>query len=149
MPDKPQFEPDPIIRCRDYRIGAIGAGFIMADVHLASYQEARFPVVAIASRTKSHAEEVAKRWAIPNARDSAQALIEDPQVEILDIAFPPDQQPELIRQALRQKHIKAILAQKPLAVDFETAKAVVAEAKAAGKTLSVNQNMRFDQSMRS
>ena len=53
MPDNPQFEPDPVIRCRDYRIGAIGAGFIMADIHLASYKEAGFPVVAIASRTES------------------------------------------------------------------------------------------------
>jgi|SRR5271166_1494016 len=148
MTDKDQFEPDPVIRCRDYRIGAVGAGFIMADVQLASYQEAGFPVVAIASRTMSHAEEVARRWGIPKTHDSPEALIEDPQVEILDIAFPPDQQPGLIRHALRQKHIKAILAQKPLAVDLKTAKAVVAEAKAAGKTLSVNQNMRFDQSMR-
>ncbi len=148
MPDYPQFEPDPVIRCRDYRIGAIGAGFIMADIHLASYQEAGFPVVAIASRTQAHAEEVARRWGIPKTHCSPQALIEDRQVEILDIAFPPDQQTALIRHALRQKHIRAILAQKPLAMDLETAKAIVAEAKAAGKTLSVNQNMRFDQSMR-
>ncbi len=143
-----QFKPDPDIRCREYRIGAIGAGFIMADIHLASYHEAGFPVVAIASRTKSRAEEVARRWGISKTHDSPEALIEDPQVEILDIAFPPDQQPALIQLALRQKHIKAILAQKPLAIDLETAKAVVAEAKAVGKTLSVNQNMRFDQSMR-
>jgi predicted dehydrogenase len=33
-------------------------------------------------------------------------------------------------------------------MDFDTAKALAAEAKAAGKVLSVNQNMRFDQSMR-
>ena len=80
--------------------------------------------------------------------DNPQALIEDAQVEILDIAFPPDQQPDLIRQALKQPHIKAILAQKPLAMNFETARAFVAEAKAAGKMLSVNQNMRYDQSIR-
>ena len=148
MSAKPDFVPDPPIRCRDYRIGAIGAGFIMADIHLASYAEAGFPVVAIASRTRSKAEEVAKRWGIPKVHDNPAALIADPDVEILDIAYPPDQQPDLIRQALRQKHIKAILAQKPLALDFATAKALVAEAKAANKILSVNQNMRFDQSMR-
>jgi predicted dehydrogenase len=148
MSDTPKFLPDPPIRCRDYRIGAIGAGFIMADVQLASYKEAGFPVVAIASRTRKKAEEVAARWGIPTTHDSPQALIEDPNIEILDIAYPPDQQPELIRAALRQKHIKAILAQKPLALDFATAKEIVIESKAAGKILSVNQNMRFDQSMR-
>ena len=52
MTDKSKFQRDPLIRCRDYRIGAIGAGLIMADVQLASYQEAAFPVVAIASRSK-------------------------------------------------------------------------------------------------
>lgn len=148
MSGEPVFAPDPPIRCRDYRIGVIGAGFIMADVQLAAYQEAGFPVVAIASRTKSKADEVAKRWGIAKTRDNPQALIEDSDVEILDIAYPPDQQPALIRQALSQRHIKGILAQKPLALDFAAAKAVVAEAKAAGKRLSVNQNMRFDQAMR-
>jgi predicted dehydrogenase len=148
MSEKAAFIPDPPIRCREFRIGAIGAGFIMADVHLASYKEAGFPVVAIASRTPAKAREVAERWGIPKTHATPQALIEDPEVEILDLAFPPDQQPDLIRHALRQRHIKGILAQKPLALNFETAKAIVAEAKAAGKILSINQNMRFDQSVR-
>jgi predicted dehydrogenase len=148
MSDSAAFVPDPPIRCREFRIGAIGAGFIMADVHLASYKEAGFPVVAIASRTPAKAQEVAERWSIPKVHETPQALIEDPEVEILDLAFPPDQQPDLIRHALGQSHIKAILAQKPLALDFDSAKAVVGEARAAGKILSVNQNMRFDQSMR-
>jgi predicted dehydrogenase len=54
----------------------------------------------------------------------------------------------LIRHALRQKHVRGILAQKPLAMNFATAKALVEEAAATDKVLSVNQNMRFDQSMR-
>ena len=142
------FTPDPEIRCRDHRIGAIGAGFIMADVHLAAYREAGFPVVAIASRSPDKARAVAERWGIPRVHDTPAALIEDREVEILDIAFPPDQQPALIRHALRQPHIRAILAQKPLAMDHAEAQRLAAEAAAAGKILSVNQNMRFDQSMR-
>jgi predicted dehydrogenase len=75
-------------------------------------------------------------------------VVKDKQVEILDIAFPPDQQPALIRLACKQPHIKAILAQKPLAMDYKTAKALEALCEKSGKVLSVNQNMRFDQSMR-
>lgn len=142
------FVPDAPVRVASHRIGAIGAGFIMADVHLAAYHEAGFPVVAIASRTPAKAAEVAARWGIATVHDTPEALIEDPLVEIVDIAFPPDHQPALIRHALKQPHVKAILAQKPLALDFETAKALAADAKAAGKILSINQNMRFDQSMR-
>ena len=53
--------------------------------------------------------------------DTPEQLIEDADVEIVDLAFPPDQQPALIRHALKQKHIKAILAQKPLALSLEEA----------------------------
>ena len=121
---------------------------IMADVHLAAYRHARFEVVAIASRTQARAAEVAQRYGIPVVHATPAALIEDPRVDIVDIAFPPDQQPALIRHALAQPHIKAILAQKPLALDLAEARRLRNDAAAAGKVLSVNQNMRFDQSMR-
>ena len=97
MADPKGFTPDPPIRSRDLRIGCIGAGMIMAECHLAAYKEAGFPVVAIASRTKDRAAKVAERWGIAKVHDTPEALIEDPAVEILDLAFPPDQQPDLIR----------------------------------------------------
>lgn len=61
MPDISKFTPDPEIRCRDFRIGCIGTGFIMADVHLAAYADAGFDVVAIASRTAEKTRAVAER----------------------------------------------------------------------------------------
>ncbi|TAN15817.1 MAG: Gfo/Idh/MocA family oxidoreductase [Rhizobiaceae bacterium] len=142
------FSPDVEIRCRDYTVGCIGAGMIMAECHLAAYSEARFTVAAIASRTKAHAAEVARRWGIARVHDTPEELIADEGIDIIDIAYPPDQQPKLIRLALRQAHIKAVLAQKPLALSLEEAIRLRDEAEAAGKILSVNQNMRYDQSMR-
>ena len=148
MSDSKGFTPDPVVRSRGLRIGCIGAGMIMAECHLAAYAQARFPVVAIASRTKSKAEAVATRWGIPKVHDTPEALIADPSIEILDIAYPPDQQPGLIRAALKQPHIKGILAQKPLSLSLAEAIKLRDESAAAGKVLSVNQNMRYDQSMR-
>jgi predicted dehydrogenase len=142
------FQPDVEIRARSHRIGCIGAGMIMAECHLAAYAEAGFPVAAIASRTKERAAEVAKRWNIPKVHDTPADLIADPEVEIVDLAYPPDQQPALVRAALAAPHVKAILAQKPLALSLSEAIALRDEAEAAGKILSVNQNMRYDQSMR-
>ena len=142
-------QPDPEIRCRDFRIGAIGAGMIMAECHLKAYQLAGFPVAAIASRSRSRAEDLAKRYAIPATHDTPETLIEDPQIQIVDIAYPPHLQPALICLALRQPHVKGILAQKPLALSLDEARALRDEARAAGKILSVNQNMRYDQSIRS
>lgn len=142
------FAPDPEVRSKGLRIGCVGAGMIMAECHLAAYAEAGFPVVSIASRTRSRAEGVASRWGIPKVHVTPEALIEDPEVEILDLAYPPDQQPALIRHALKQPHIRGVLAQKPLALTLQNAIALREEAKASGKVLSVNQNMRYDQSMR-
>lgn len=143
-----EFEPDPPVRCRDYTIGCVGAGMIMAECHLAAYAEAGFRVAAIASRTRVNAEDVAKRWQIATVHDDPEALVNDPAIEIVDIAYPPDLQPDIIRAALRQPHIKAVLAHKPLALSLEDAIALRREADASGKILSVNQNMRYDQSMR-
>ena len=148
MSDALGFEPDQTIRCREYAIGCIGAGMIMAECHLAAYAQSGFKVAAIASRTFGKASAVATRWGIPRVHQTPEDLIADPSVEILDIAFPPDQQPALILAALKQPHIKAILAQKPLALSLSDAIALRDEAKAAGKVISVNQNMRYDQSMR-
>ncbi len=147
MSDPLGFEPDPKVTERGLKIGCIGAGMIMAECHLAAYREAGFPVAAIASRTKARAEAVAERWGIPKVHDTPEALIADPGIEIVDIAYPPDLQPELIRAALAQPHVRGILAQKPLALTLAEAIALRDEAAAAGKVLSVNQNMRYDQSM--
>ncbi|MEP2120315.1 Gfo/Idh/MocA family protein, partial [Bauldia litoralis] len=148
MADSKGFTPDPPIRSRGLKIGCVGAGMIMAECHLAAYKEAGFPVASIASRTRDHAAAVAERWGIAKVHDTPEALIADPEIEILDLAYPPDQQPDLIRLALKQPHIKGILAQKPLSLTLDEAIAVRDEAEAAGKVLSVNQNMRYDQSMR-
>ncbi|MCB1502207.1 MAG: Gfo/Idh/MocA family oxidoreductase [Bauldia sp.] len=148
MADAKGFTPDPPIRSKDLRIGCIGAGMIMAECHLAAYKDAGFPVVAIASRTKDRAAKVAERWGIPRVHATPKDLIEDPEVEIVDLAFPPDQQPDLVKHALKQPHIKAVLAQKPLSLTLAEAIDLREAAKAAGKILSVNQNMRYDQSMR-
>ncbi|KRC71812.1 oxidoreductase [Achromobacter sp. Root83] len=144
----PTLVPDPPVRERRFRIGCIGAGMIMAECHLAAYQQAGFTVAAIASRTRSKAAAVAERYGIPRVHEDPLALIADPQIEIVDIAYPPDLQPALIRAALRAPHVRGVLAQKPLALSLDEARALRDEARAAGKILSVNQNMRYDQSMR-
>lgn len=129
------FHPDPPVRVRDFKIGCIGAGMIMAECHLAAYKEAGFTVAAIASRTKAKADEVARRWGIATVHETPEALIADEAIQILDVAYPPDLQPALIRQALAQPHIKGILAQKPLALTLEEAISLRDEAAKAGKIL--------------
>src|SRR5262249_35041019 len=102
-------------RRKDRRIGCVGAGFIMRDCHLVAYRQAGFNPVAIASRDPAHARAVAELRGVPKFHTTVSDLLSDPQIEILDIAVPPDVQPGIIREAARHSdHIRGILAQKPL-----------------------------------
>lgn len=133
---------------RDWRIGCIGAGFIMNDCHLPNYIKAGYIPYAISSRTLKSAQTVADNFNIPNVYDSNTALMDNPDIEVLDVAVPPQDQLAVIREAVKRNHIKGILAQKPLGADFAEAQEVVRLCKDAGKILVVNQNMRYDHSMR-
>jgi predicted dehydrogenase len=136
-------------RRRDFRIGGIGAGFIMRDCHLVAYRQAGFNPVAIASRDRTHAHAIAERHQIPRCHERVADLLADSEIEVLDIAVPPDAQPGIIRQAVRHAdHIRGILAQKPLAMSYREAKECVELCAKARITLAVNQNMRYDQSVR-
>ena len=84
----------------DYGIGAIGAGFIMRDIHLRAYNEAGFDVVALASRTPENPRAAAEQNGVDTVYDTWQELLDDERVEIVDIAFPPDQQLEIVREAI-------------------------------------------------
>jgi predicted dehydrogenase len=136
-------------RRRDVGIGCIGAGFIMRDCHLVAYRQAGFNPVAIAARDAARAQAVAQAHGIPRCHATAAELFCDRTVEVLDIAVPPDVQPSLIREAVQHRaHIRGILAQKPLALTSREARECVQLCEQAGVVLAVNQNMRYDQSVR-
>ena len=74
---------------KDFRIGCIGAGFIVRDCHLVAYRNAGFNPVAVASRSLARAEETARLRGIPKVYAAYRQLLDDPDVEIVDIAYPP------------------------------------------------------------
>ncbi|MDZ4848450.1 MAG: Gfo/Idh/MocA family oxidoreductase [Pirellulaceae bacterium] len=136
-------------RDKNVGIGCIGSGFIMADCHLVAYRQAGLNPIAITARNMDRARQVAARHAIPKVYEDYRELLVDPQIQIVDIAVPPDVQFEVIKEiAARRKHIRGILAQKPLGVDYAQAVESVRICEEAGIVLAVNQNMRYDQSVR-
>ncbi len=133
----------------DYGIGAVGAGFIMRDVQLRAYLDAGYRVAGIFSRTPEIAREVADLRGIPRVYETLEEMLDDPAVEILDIAVPPDKQRGIIERALQNgSHLKGLLAQKPLAVNYKEAERIVCMCEERRMPLAVNQNMRYDQSIR-
>lgn len=136
-------------RDRSVGIGCVGAGFIMADCHLVAYRERGLRPVAISSRRPERAREVAERHSIARVHESWRDLVRDPEVGVLDIAVPPHAQLEVIEEAVGSGgHIRGILAQKPLAMSGSEARRAVAMCREAGVKLAVNQNMRYDPSIR-
>jgi len=138
----------PLPQKKDFRIGILGSGFIVSDCHLVSYRKAGFNPVAIASRSRENAAKVAARHAIPKVLDGYEQLLADKSIEVLDIAVPPNAQLALIKAACERKTVKGILAQKPLGMNYAEALEAVQLCEKAGITLAVNQNMRYDQSVR-
>src|SRR5437762_5473725 len=138
----------PLPQRKDFRIGILGSGFIVNDCHLVAYRKAGFNPVAIASRHRENAEKVAHRHSIEKVYAGYEQLLNDPSIEVLDIAVPPNAQLGLIKAACDRKTVKGILAQKPLGMNYAEAVEAVQACERAGITLAVNQNMRYDQSVR-
>jgi len=143
----------PLPRDRSVGIGCIGAGFIMADCHLVAYRGAGLNPVAIAAPRRQAADAVAARHGIGKVHADWRSLVEDPVVEVVDVAVPPDVQPEIIEGICDavgrgKSRVRGILAQKPLAGDYPTATRMVGRCREAGLRLVVNQNMRYDHAVR-
>lgn len=135
---------------RDVGIGVVGSGFIVRDCHLVAYGEAGFRVVGITSRNLQTANEVAEARGVPRVYPTLEDLLDDPAVEVVDVAVPPLEQPEVIRRILTRsrRSVRGILAQKPLAMTYPEALGIVEGCREAGVLLQVNQNMRYDPSVR-
>ncbi|WP_182870956.1 Gfo/Idh/MocA family protein [Rhodopirellula sp. JC639] len=152
MPDRSPPEPldylPTLPRNLDVGIGCIGAGFIMADCHLVAYRQAGLQPIAITSRTPENARRVAQRHSIGSVYATYRELLQDQRVEVVDIAVPPDCLLDVVREVVTHRQIRGILAQKPLGVCLDQAEQIVRLCRDAGITLCVNQNMRYDQSVR-
>ena len=89
---------------KHYRIGVVGAGFIMRDVQLVAYRNAGYNVAAIA---RAACPSRPARWpqlrGIPKVYDDWRELVADPSIEVLDIAVPPHAQAEVLLEAARHR----------------------------------------------
>lgn len=123
------------------RIGVIGCGGIMAT-HLEAYRKARYRVVAFTDLMPDRAEACRERF-YPRAKIYATAdeLLEQSDVDIVDIATHPEHRPPLVMRAIRAG--KHVLSQKPFVTDVSVGRKLVAAAKRKGVKLAVNQNGRW------
>ena len=75
------------------------------------------------------------------AYDNVDALIEDPNIDLLDICLPTNHHPRATLQALQAG--KHVLVEKPLAITMRDADKMVATAKKCNRQLAVAQVLRY------
>lgn len=103
-------------------------------------------VVAIASRHRERAEGVAKEFAIENVCDDWQELVAHKDVDLVSIVTPPATHMEITLAAL--EHRKAVLCEKPMAMNAEQSARMVERAQAAGVLALIDHELRFLNSRR-
>ncbi len=132
-------------RKQDYGIGIVGAGGIVNAAHLPAYRKAGFNVVGLTDADADQADRTARHFEVPRVYPSVETLLDDPDVEIVDIAVPPWHQKALVSQATAAG--KHLLCQKPLSNLYAEAVEIVEMAEGHGVKLAVNQQMRWDQAV--
>jgi predicted dehydrogenase len=137
-----------VTETRTVNVGVIGAGF-MGKAHSLAYAAMPmffWPAPAIPRRTviaevtDELAREAAARYGYERSTGDWRRVIDDPEVELVDIAVPNDAHPEIaIAAAQAGKHV---LCEKPLARTAEEARAMRDAVVAAGVTHMVAFNYR-------
>lgn len=124
-------------------IGIVGCGEIVESAHLPAYDAAGFSVAGVTDANAGRAEAVADRFGVA-AYPDAETMVED--VDVVDVAVPPRFQPAIADTAVDAGcHL---LCQKPLAVEFSAAERLCERVLEAGVTAAVNQQMRWEKSIR-
>src|SRR6185369_6700895 len=123
------------------RIGIVGAGFARTT-QIPGFRDCMgAKVVAIASRHRERAAEVAKEFGIQHVAADWQELVERDDVDLVSIVTPPAKHMEIVLAAL--EHRKAVLCEKPMALNAGEAARMVEKAKAAGVLALIDHELRF------
>ncbi|MFD2287252.1 gfo/Idh/MocA family oxidoreductase [Pedobacter petrophilus] len=116
--------------------GIIGCGDVTEVKSGPAFNKApNSSLVAVMRRNAAKAEDYAKRHQVPRWYSDADQLINDPEVNAIYIATPPLQHEEFTIKALAAG--KPVYVEKPMALNSEAAKRMVAAAHQYGVKLSV------------
>ncbi len=91
----------------------------------------RSRLLAVGSRDAANAQQYAAKWHIPRAHGSYEALLADPEVDVVYISLPNSLHAEWTVKALEAG--KHVLCEKPLAVSVDEVDAVIQAARRSGR----------------
>ncbi|MEE3850806.1 Gfo/Idh/MocA family oxidoreductase [Gordonia sp. LSe1-13] len=121
--------PDPSTAPR-LRWGILGPGWIAERFVASLLEHTPQEVSAVGSRSADRAEEFARRMGLPVAHGSYQALVGDPDVDIVYVSTPHPQHHRCALDAIAAG--KHVLVEKPMGINAAQAREIFAAARAAG-----------------
>ncbi len=140
------------------RAAVIGCGFIGAGTsvpgagaqsHAAAWREA--DGVTLAALVEPDAARLASagaRWGVDALYSDVASMLEVVRPEVVSVASPDATHADLLEQVLAGPSVRAVLAEKPLAVDVDRAESMVRMAEERGIVLAVNYSRRYTPSHR-
>jgi predicted dehydrogenase len=123
------------------RWGILGTGKVAQDFVPGLRAVPNVSLAAVASRTARNAEAFAQKFVIPRAYASYEALVSDPDVDVVYIATPASAHRDHCLLALSAG--KAVLCEKPFTTTAAAAREVVAKARSTGLFCMEAMWMRF------
>src|SRR5437899_8718249 len=129
------------MRDSEIGIGIIGAGFARTTQIPGFKNCDRARVVAIASGHREHAEKVAREFDIEHVDSDWRALVARHDVDLVSVVTPPVKHCEMTLAAL--EHGKAVLCEKPMAMNADEARRMTECAREAGVLALIDHELRF------
>lgn len=123
------------------RIGIIGAGFARSTQIPGFKACAGARIVAIASARRERAEEVAREFGIEHVESDWRALVARDDIDLVSIVTPVVTHYEMTMAAL--DHGKAVLCEKPMAMNADEARSMSERARQAGVLALIDHELRF------
>jgi predicted dehydrogenase len=123
------------------KTAVIGTGF-MGRVHLEALRRVEHvDVIAVVGRQMGPAEKLAEGYGVPQAFDSYDALLKNPELDAVHVCTPNASHYPIVKAALKAG--KNVLCEKPVAVSTQEAEELAALAAETGLRNCVCHNLRF------
>jgi predicted dehydrogenase len=120
------------------RVGIVGSNYGRTVVLPAFRTDPRCEVVALAGSNAARAAELAHSASVSRGIGDWRTLVDDPLIDAIAIAVPPDLQPGIVLRALDRG--KPVFVEKPLAADLADAKTMLDRARSAGVPAMIDFN---------
>jgi predicted dehydrogenase len=138
-----------------WRAAVIGCGWIGTEVaddpradgiqaHAAAYASCADTVLAgVCDVNGARAAQAARRWGLAHGFADVAALLASVRPQIVSVCTPDATHAAVVGEVLASPDVRAVVAEKPLALDLAEARSLVELAKRRGVTLVVNYTRRF------